>query len=353
MIGKILWNAKLTTQDNPIKPAMQNTWFTFYKLIFLVLSRTQVINYFCKVDFKLLETLCRINATSGDEVGMKQFLLNYVNKNSVGWVTRPQIIEGGGFQDNLMLVFGEPQTAYYAHIDSVGFTARYQNQLITIGSPDAENGDILVGEDNHGLIECAIEIDKNGNTFHDFKRTIEPGTPLTYKHNFYKSTDRVTSPYLDNRLGVFALLHLAEELENGVLVFSTYEEHGGGSVGYLASYLFSKFTISQSIIVDVTWVTEGIQLGHGPVVSLRDAYIPRRKFIRKIISHLDDSSLVYQKEVEASGGSDGSELQRSALPIDWCFIGVPVNNPHTAKEEANIFDIIRLVALLKTLSIKV
>ncbi len=301
------------------------------------------------MDFNLLETLCQIQATSGDENRIKQFVLNYVEGNAPNWRKTPKIIEGKGFQDNLMLVFGEPSTAYYAHIDSVGFTSRYQNQLITIGSPEAQKGDVLVGNDALGPIECNITIDAKGNTFHDFKRTIEAGTPLVYKPNFQQETERITSPYLDNRLGVFVLLQLAQELENGVLVFSTYEEHGGGSVAYLGNYLLTKYDIHQSVIVDVTWVTDGIQPGLGPVVSLRDAYIPRREFINKIVTHLDDSSLVYQKEVEASGGSDGSELQRSALPIDWCFIGVPVKNPHGSNEEANIFDIVRLISLLKSL----
>jgi len=301
------------------------------------------------MDFNLLETLCQIQATSGDENKIKQFILNYVKGNASNWRKTPKIIEGKGFQDNIMLVFGSPNIAYYAHMDSVGFTTRYQNQLITIGSPDARKGDKLVGNDTLGPIECNITIDENGNTFHDFKRTIEAGTPLAYKPNFQQEAESITSPYLDNRIGVFALLQLAQELENGVLVFSTYEEHGGGSAAYLGSYLLTKYDIHQSIIVDVTWVTDGVQLGLGPVVSLRDAHIPRKKFINKIISHLDDSSLVYQKEVEASGGSDGSELQRSALPIDWCFIGVPVKNPHASHEEANIFDIVRLITLLKTL----
>lgn len=301
------------------------------------------------MDFNLLETLCQIQATSGDENRIKQFVLNYVEGNAPNWRKTPKIIEGKGFQDNLMLVFGEPSTAYYAHIDSVGFTSRYQNQLITIGSPEAQKGDVLVGNDALGPIECNITIDAKGNTFHDFKRTIEAGTPLVYKPNFQQETEKITSPYLDNRLGVFVLLQLAQELENGVLVFSTYEEHGGGSVAYLGNYLLTKYDIHQSVIVDVTWVTDGIQPGLGPVVSLRDAYIPRREFINKIVTHLDDSSLVYQKEVEASGGSDGSELQRSALPIDWCFIGVPVKNPHGSNEEANIFDIVRLISLLKSL----
>jgi len=304
------------------------------------------------MDFKLLETLCKFQATSGDESRLKEFLVRYVNKHSSEWKSAPQVIKGEEFQDNLMLVFGQPKVAYYAHMDSVGFTTRYQNQLITIGSPEAENGDQLVGEDILGFIECTTKIDANGNTFHDFKRTIEPGTCLVYKPNFKHEEESITSCYLDNRLGIFALLQLAKTIEHGVLVFSTYEEHGGGSAGFLAKYLYHKYNLIKSLIIDVTWATEGIQLGQGPVVSLRDAFIPRKKFINEITSHLDESSLVYQKEVEASGGSDGSELQRSPLPIDWCFIGVPINNPHAATEEANVFDIIRLIALLETLSIK-
>ncbi len=304
------------------------------------------------MNFKLLETLCQIQATSGDETTLKQFIVDFVNLHSSKWKFKPQIIEGEEFQDNLMLVFGQPKIAYYSHMDSVGFTSRYQNQLITIGSPEAENGDVLIGEDNLGLIECAVNIDKNGNAFHDFNRVIAPGTSLVYKPNFNQTNESISSCYLDNRLGIFTLLQLAKTMEHGVLVFSTYEEHGGGSASFLANYLYTKHKITKAIIVDVTWVTEGIQLGHGPVVSLRDAYIPRKKFINKIISYLDNSSLVYQKEVEASGGSDGSELQKSFLPIDWCFVGVPINNPHAAKEDANIFDIIRLVSLLETLAIK-
>ena len=304
------------------------------------------------MDFKLLETLCQIQATSGDEERLKGFIIEHVNQHSASWKSVPKIIEGEGFQDNLMLVFGDPTTAYYSHMDSIGFTCRYHNQLITIGSPEAINGDILIGNDNLGPIECAVSIDSNGNPFHNFSRTIAPGTPLVYKPNYKKHAESITSSYLDNRLGIFALLQLAKKLEHGVLVFSTYEEHGGGSAAFLAQHLYTAYAITKSIIVDVTWVTEGIQLGHGPVVSLRDAYIPRKKFVDEITTHLDASSLVYQKEVEASGGSDGSEIQRSSLPIDWCFIGVPINNPHASNEEVNVFDIVRLISLLETLALK-
>ncbi len=304
------------------------------------------------MDFTLLEALCQIEATSGDEERLKDFIIKYVNEHSNTWQTIPKIIKGDGFQDNLILIFGKPKVAYYSHMDSVGFTSRYQNQLITIGSPDAKKGDIIVGNDALGPIECEIELDANDNAFHTFNRGIQPGTSLVYKPNFKLANETISSPYLDNRLGIFSLLQLAEELENGVLVFTTYEEHGGGSAAYLANYLLSTYQVSKSIIVDVTWVTEGIQLGLGPVISLRDAYIPRKSYIKKIYSLLDGSSFVYQQEVEAYGGSDGSELQKSALPIDWCFIGVAVNHPHSSQESANLFDILRLIPLLKILSTK-
>ena len=95
---------------------------------------------------------------------------------------------------------------------------------------------------------------------------------------------------------------------------------------------------------------DGVHLGHGPVVSLRDAYIPRRQFVRNITDLLDNHSLIYQKEVEGSGGSDGSELQKSALPIDWCFLGVASNHPHSSHEEASLLDISRLISLLEIIS---
>ena len=37
---------------------------------------------------------------------------------------------------------------------------------------------------------------------------------------------------MDNRLGVWCALQVAKTLENGIICFSTYEEVGGGSVGF-------------------------------------------------------------------------------------------------------------------------
>ena len=46
------------------------------------------------------------------------------------------------------MVFGEPGCGVMAHMDSVGFTAGYNNELIPIGSPAINEGSEL--RDEHG-----------------------------------------------------------------------------------------------------------------------------------------------------------------------------------------------------------
>lgn len=69
---------------------------------------------------------------------VKNFLLQYIKQNQSAWKTKPKIYQGEDFQDCLILVFGKPTTAVFAHMDSVGFTVRYENQLIPIGGPEAK-----------------------------------------------------------------------------------------------------------------------------------------------------------------------------------------------------------------------
>ncbi len=302
-----------------------------------------------KQDWKLLKQLCEIQAPSGHEKPMKDFLLEFIKKESKTWKSKPTIIHGEEFQDCLILKFGKPRTAIFAHMDSIGFTVRYFNQLLSIGSPDAEMGTKLVGKDSRGLIECELEFDKVDHAFYKFGRPIDRGTALTYKIDFRESTDFIETAYLDNRLGIYNALKVAETLTNGLLIFSCWEEHGGGSVGYLADYILKKWGVRQALISDITWVTEGVEHGKGVAISLRDRNIPRRGFVDKIIHIADKNELSYQLEVEGMGSSDGGELQRSPYPFDWCFVGAPELNPHTPNEKVHKKDIESMIDLYNCL----
>jgi putative aminopeptidase FrvX len=302
---------------------------------------------------QFLKDLVSIAGASSDEARIKEYVLNYVLNHSKNWKVQPEIIHGEAFQDALILVFGKPKTAIFAHIDTIGFSVAYNNELYKIGGPQIKDGIELVGEDSQGIIEAELMVieDEDGSRQLKaiFEREIERGTILTFKPNFRETETFIQSPYMDNRLGVWSALKVAETLENGIIVFSTYEEHGGNSVGFCGKYIYEKYGVRQALISDITWVTEGVQHGAGVAISMRDSGLPRRAFLNKIIQLAKESGVSYQLEVESAGGSDGTMLQKTDLPFDWVFIGAPEDNVHTPDEIVSKFDIMSMVEMYRYL----
>lgn len=305
---------------------------------------------------ELLKKLCSIPSTAGDEGKMKDFILDYFTKNSANFKATPKIYSGAGFQDMVIAVFGEPVTAVLAHTDTVGFTVAYKHELYKIGNPKAKAGTKLVGEDSKGKIECSLKIEKkktkNGKeeTFkYEASRTIEPGTNLTYAPDWNETKNYVKSAYLDNRLGVWNALELANTLTDGALVFTTYEEHGGGGAQFAGKFLQDNFGVQQALISDVTLVSDSIKHKKGVAISMRDRGIPRRSFVNRIIDLANQHEVKYQLEVEKTGGSDGNALQDSSYVWDWCFIGPPEDNYHQPGEKVHKNDMFEMQKLYKAL----
>ncbi len=302
---------------------------------------------------ELLKKLTEIRGVSGDEAAIKEFIIDYVNTHASTWKTQPTIVEGDGFQDCVILIFGKPTTAIYAHTDTIGFTVGYDKELIKVGGPRTIDGMQLVGSDSQGEIVTELmvieEEDGSRQLKYVFDRVIDRGTLLSFKPDFRETEEYVQSPYMDNRLGVWSALKVASTLENGVIVFSTYEEHGGNSVGFCAKFLLENYGIRQALISDITWVTHGVVHAGGVAISMRDSWIPRRSYLNKIIELAKESGVEFQLEVESAGGSDGTALQKSDLAIDWCFIGAPEDNVHTPDEKVFKYDIMCMVELYRYL----
>ena len=303
---------------------------------------------------ELQKQILEVRSPSGEEDAMTDFLLDYINKNKTNWKTQPVAISNDQTGDSILLIFGrEPQVSLYAHIDTTGFTVGYNTGLVRIGGADGEDGDVLIGKDSKGEIECTlkIEADEHGRKTlnYDFLREIDRGTSLTFKPNYVEDGDYIESPYLDNRIGIWNALKVAETLESGVIVFSCGEETDGGSVANLARILFAKTRMIKALISDITWVTDGIKHGDGVAISMRDSCVPKRSFINKAIYYAKKNDIKFQLEVEDAGGSDGSVLQNSALPIEWCFIGAPIDKCHTAKERVHKEDMASMQAIYEVL----
>lgn len=302
------------------------------------------------MDYSLLKELQAIHAPAGDEAPLRDFVIDYVEKNKAQWKVEPELIYGDDFQDCLILKFGTPKTAVFAHLDSIGFTVRYGKELVKLGGPRLISGIKLVGEDSKGLIETELVVDpKTKALTYKLDRDIDRGTNLTFKPNWREDSHYIQNCYMDNRLGMWNALKVAETLENGVLVFSCWEETGGGSVGYLGKYIYEKWGVRQALISDITWVTEGVPHGNGVAISLRDSGIPRKSFVRKIVKIASESAVKFQLEVEDAGGSDGNALQKSPYPFDWCFVGAPEDHVHTPDEKVHKDDVNEMVKLYQLL----
>lgn len=305
------------------------------------------------MDTGLLKMLCALRAPSGNEGPMKEFIIDYVKQNQSKWAVQPEIIEGNFIGDALILKFGQPSTAVFAHMDSIGFTVRYNNGLVKIGGPRTDTGFKLVGADSLGEIEAELHYDHENNFLScNYSREIERGTELTFKPDFRETDDYIQCCYMDNRLGCYIALKTAETLTNGLICFTCYEESGGGNAGVVGKYIYEHYGIMQALIADITWKTEGVDHGKGVALSIRDSGIPRRSFYLKILELAKQSGIDFQLEVEGSGGSDGTELQKSPYPFDWLFIGAPEDFVHTPNEKVHKADIYSMEAMYKYLMAK-
>lgn len=300
---------------------------------------------------ELLKKLCAIRAVSGDERVMTDFVLNYISETEKNWKVKPTVYAGNEFHENIILVFGKkPRAAIFAHMDSIGFTVRYGKQLVKVGGPVLKKGIHLVGADTQGEIECKLKVSKDSSDIgYKFSREIERGTNLTFKPDWRETDETVQCCYMDNRLGVWNALKVAKTLENGIIVFSTREEHGGGAVSYLGKFIQEKYGVRQVLISDITWVTEGVKPGKGVAISMRDRGLPRRAYLERVIDIAKQSGIPFQLEVEGAGGSDGLELQSSPFPWEWVFVGAPEDNVHSPDEIVHKKDIEAMTSLYKVL----
>jgi putative aminopeptidase FrvX len=259
----------------------------------------------------------------------------------------------------VIAVFGEPRTAIFAHMDTVGYCVAHNSELVKVGNPKAPEGTILVGTDKEGEVECILKIEKIKKSKekgvarekyrYEASRSIAPGTTLTYKPDFKETGKFVSSAYMDDRLGVWNALMQARSMEHGAIVFSTYEETGGGGAQFAGRFLQENFGVQQALISDVTLASESIKLRKGVAISMRDRGVPRQSYVRKIIAVAQAAEIPFQLEVESAGGSDGTVLQQSSYVWDWCFIGPPEENYHQPGEKVAKVDIEAMLMLYERL----
>lgn len=169
-------------------------------------------------------------------------------------------------------------------------------------------------------------------------------------------SNRVTSPFLDNRAGATALLLLADmlkgkELNRSVtLLFSTEEEIGCRKVKTSAFILADNIT--EAIAVDVTFATapdvssaHGGQMGGGAMVGISPFL--ESTVTNKLLEVAEKCAIPYQREVMSAATSTNADaigITKGGIPTS--LLSIPIRNMHTNVEIVDIQDIENTAKLL-------
>ena len=296
-------------------------------------------NYLLDVSLELLWELLRQDSPAGDEGPLADWLEDWLAREAPD-----AAVERLG--DSLLVTRGErPSVAVFAHLDTTGWTLGYDKQLVRIGGPAGKPGD-AIRPARRPDTGAALARRKDGSWKVQGKTDAPLGSRWVYSAAAERSGDKITSPYLDNRAGVWAALNALLRCPEIAVALTVQEETGGQGAQIAARRLFETHGIRQALIADLTWDTKHIKRGRGVALSLRDSSLPRRRYLDRVLTLAESSGLPFQREVESSGGSDGAGIDQSGVPMDWVFVGAPEKAPHTARERAHVGDLQDMVNML-------
>ena len=278
------------------------------------------------INEQLLQQLLLIEGTAGDEQRVAAFLERYLAEHHPH-VTLHRI------GNSLIAVKGTPRVAVFAHTDSVGFLLAHRKRVLALGGPMVEEPVRIRSTQGDTVFRAVIGPSPEDHREFQLLEGEGPlGSAWVYDTTPVFHPDRFEGAYLDNRFGVYTGLHLLDRVDDVLIAFTAVEEATGRGAIDCARWIYENTAIRQSLICDITFATDDVTPGKGPVVSLRDAFIPRRVYFERCRAIAEAAGIPHQLEIETVGGSDGAMIERSGFGMDWCFVGAPEDGYHSAHE---------------------
>ncbi len=188
----------------------------------------------------------------------------------------------------------------------------------------------------------------------EVKRQLRLGDTLTFAAKPQKLLgDKITSPALDDRCGVAALLRAAELIDTEaykvILLFSAQEEtYGtGAKTGAFA------FDLDEAVAVDVSFASQPdvsgqygkIELGKGPMICFSS--VMDRRMSQKLTEVAKEKNIPYQLEpIAGATGTNGDHIAVSKSGVKAAVVSVPQRYMHTPCEVISFADVENTARLL-------
>lgn len=309
---------------------------------------------------KLVENLSNIPAISGFEKVLRTFLQEELSQYSVSFR-----------YDNLGSLIATidsnkpgPTIAVAAHMDEVGFMVQKVNERgfitgINVGGVVPESvistqvvlhtqtkdmpGVILgipphLNEGKKITIEDLV-FDFGFSSKEEALKVVRPGDMITFKNNYVElNNDLIVGKAMDDRLGIAALVELANEFKQldcgKLLLCATVQEEVGLRGAETVLYAIEE-KIDNIIVIDVSPVNDTLDvtsgaLGEGCLIRVKD---PRMIFDREetiLVETIAQNQKINYQHYFSKGGTDGAMLQLQKDGFKVIAICIPARNIHTA-----------------------
>lgn len=268
-----------------------------------------------------------------------------------------------------------PRVMFAAHMDSIGFIVTHIDEkgflrfgrLGGLHTAACLNTPVRFKNGIKGVValDCAVEeakmtlndlyIDIGAKDREQAESMVQIGDTAVFDAPTAALGDRISSPYLDDRISCVALLMALERLQarkNDLwFVFTVQEELGLRGAGPAAFYLEPKYGIA----VDVTLADDELNakhggssvLGHGAAVKVMDgSVLCHPQIVSALCTLAEKRGISFQRDIIRAGGTDAGAIHKSRGGVYTGGISVPCRYIHSPVEMADPADVEACAALI-------
>lgn len=321
---------------------------------------------------ELLKQLTQINAPSGQEEEMRQFIRAQapaaaeIKEDALGNI----IVHLPGNGKKVM---------FAAHMDEIGVMVTYVEdngylRFTNVGGVSAANalhskvvfpgglkGIVAAGDTKKKDLKLAdMYIDIGAKNAEEAEKLAPVGTTGVFCGTFDEISGCISSKALDDRAGCYALLEALQQIgkhDSDLYFVFTVQEEIGLKGAKTAAYGIEP---DIGIAVDVTACGDGIdgekmaiKLGGGAAVKVRDSGMIAHPAVRSlIVETARENDIPFQFEVLSGGTTDASGIQITKSGVPAGAISIPCRYIHSTAEMVSAEDLQHVAQLVRAIAEK-
>ncbi len=318
---------------------------------------------------KLLEDMTRIDAPSGCESGIRDYIARYAEKYC-----------GEVYADGMGNLIARrrgngKKIMFAAHMDEIGVIITGADEkgflyFAPLGGLNVKNlinlrvrflngaeGVIAADEEKLGDKPKTDKmfIDVGAQNREEAEEIAKIGDCAAFVGDFYTRGDTVISKALDNRAGCAAMMAAMSEIKGDmndlIFVFTTQEEVGlrGAKTAAFALEPDVAISVDTTDTGDVPGMAKsGVKLGGGAAIKVMDRSVICDASVRdRLIQTARKNNVPHTLEIMTDGGTDAGAIHLTRAGIKTGGISVPTRYIHSVSETASISDIENCARLIK------